>query len=87
MFETHEFLSTINLECDEEHAALVLKAVSEAINSTMQTLVRKDILTDPRLTLIDLQADMNQELSDLSTEMAGIKNLRFIVELNLVMNP
>jgi hypothetical protein len=41
----------------------------------------KGTLTDPGLTLIELQADMNRQLANLRHELAGVKKLRGILEL------
>ncbi len=41
----------------------------------------KGTLTDPGLTLIELQADMNRQFANLRHELAGVKNLRGILEL------
>ncbi len=41
----------------------------------------KGTLTDPGLTLIELQADINRQLANLRHELAGVKNLRGILEL------
>ena len=89
MFDTHEFVTTIkSAGATEEQAVLVLKAVSQVLDSTMETRVgkgaltdSKGTLTDPGLTLIELQADMNRQFANLRHELAGVKNLRGFLEL------
>jgi hypothetical protein len=89
MFDTHEFVTTIKRAgATEEQAVLVLKAVSMAIDDVKANRVgkgasidSKGTLTDPGLTLIELQADMNRQLANLRHELVGVKNLRGILEL------
>jgi hypothetical protein len=82
MFDTHEFVTTIKRAgATEEQAVLVLKAVSIAIDDMKANRVGKGASTDQSATLIELQADMNRQLANLRHELAGVKNLRGILEL------
>ena len=89
MFDTHEFVSTIKRAgATEEQAVLVLKAVSMAIDDMKANRVGKGAstdsmgtLTDQSATLLELKADINQQLGQLRYQLAGIKDLRFILEL------
>jgi hypothetical protein len=82
MFDTHEFVTTIKRAgATEEQAVLVLKAVSIAIDDMKANRVGKGALTDESATLLELQADMNRQLANLRHELAGVKNLRGILEL------
>ena len=91
MFDTHEFVTTLkSAGMSEEQATLTLKAFSTAINTTTEEFVKTDALTDLKLAMIEMRADITMQLSDMSvkladvkSETADIKNVRLITVTTL----
>jgi hypothetical protein len=91
MFDTHEFVTTLkSAGMSEEQATLTLKAFSTAINTTTEEFVKTDALTDLKLAMIEMRADitkqlsdMNVKLADVKSETADIKNVRLITVTTL----
>jgi metal-dependent amidase/aminoacylase/carboxypeptidase family protein len=78
MFDTHEFVSTLKtVGASEEQATIVLRAVSKALETTTEGFVKMDALTDLKLAMIEMRADITSQLSvmraDVNSQLSEMK--------------
>jgi hypothetical protein len=78
MFDTHEFVSTLKtVGASEEQATIVLRAVSKALETTTEGFVKMDALTDLKLAMIEMRADITSQLSvmraDVNSQLSELR--------------
>jgi hypothetical protein len=78
MFDTHEFVATLKTAgASEEQATLALRAVSKALETTTEGFVKIDALTDLKLAMIEMRADITSQLSvmraDVNSQLSELR--------------